>query len=142
MVNDLPPLGLAFQICIGRCSPTFFLSLLSECECIACVSGDLSVPLFLLLALSWSNRCLSLLLVTASPHTFHLNPPLKGVHTIIEWQERRVYMCMFMSCIRCSVFACTTGLPCVQGGFWRSTWVDETLGAAQKHSFPYLTLRL
>lgn len=60
------------------------------------VGGELSVPLFLLLALSWSNRCLSLLLVTASPHTFHLTPPLKGIHTIIERQERRVCMFMFM----------------------------------------------
>lgn len=90
--------------------------------------GDSSVPLFLLvLALSWSNRCLSLLLVTASPHTFHLTPPLKGVYTIIEWQERRVCMCMFMSCIRCSVFACTTGCHVLRGVFggargWMKLW--------------------
>lgn len=90
--------------------------------------GDSSVPLFLLvLALSWSNRCLSLLLVTASPHTFHLTPPLKGVHTIIGWQERRVCMCMCMSCIRCSVFACATGCHVLRGVFggargWMKLW--------------------
>lgn len=106
--------------------------------CVSGVSGDSSFCFYffsLTLTLSWSNRCLSLLMVTASPHTFHLTPPLRSAHEIIERQEGRVCMCVYVHALD-AVFMCRTGCHVFNRGVWWRTWVDETREASWEHLFP------
>ncbi len=90
---------------------------INECQCIALHACRGDSLLFLLFTLSWSNRCLSLLLVMASPHTFHLTPPLMRLSS---GEKRHV-------CIRWSVFTCRTGCHVFRGVFgaacgWMKHW--------------------